>query len=237
MFKRTDDRDDLDNFDGIDPDRDNDRDDNDGIDADADRVDNDNVDGIDNLDDNVADQAARKFDEATLWLVKNDPLIRAKIDKNRAKQHCQPLDDNSIARAAKNRDNRARKRARAPIGADRPAGEGDRELLARGNFGGWPGATAFGSNLLSLDDPEQQQIALETLRDYVAAQLAKIDRGCGGRPKGDVGKAKLQEMLKALDLLGGGDVEKLQAVMRLLDGEGEGEAKAKATGTGKGGAA
>ena len=233
MFKRTDDRDDLDNFDGIDPDRDNDRDDNDGIDADADRVDNDNVDGIDNLDDNVADQAARKFDEATLWLVKNDPLIRAKIDKNRAKQHCQPLDDNSIARAAKNRDNRARKRARAPIGADRPAGEGDRELLARGNFGGWPGATAFGSNLLSLDDPEPAAVAAETPREYVIAQLAKIDRGCGGRPKGDVGKAQLKKMLKALALTLGGDVEKLQAVMKLLDGQ----ARAKATATGAGGAA
>ncbi len=234
MFKRTDDRDDLDNFDGIDPDRDNDRDDNDGIDADADRVDNDNVDGIDNLDDNVADQAVRKFDEATLWLVKNDPAMRAGINKKRAEQHCRPLlDANSIARAAKNRDNRARKRDRAPIGPDRPRGEADREIKSLGNFGGWPTATAFGSNLLSLDDPEQAAVAAETLREYVIAQLAKIDRGCGGRPKGDVGKAQLKKMLKALALTLGGDVEKLQAVMKLLDGQ----ARAKATATGAGGAA
>ncbi|MHB1537473.1 MAG: hypothetical protein ACYCYN_03040 [Solirubrobacteraceae bacterium] len=190
------------------------------------------------IDDEIklADQAKRKIDEATLWLVKNDPVLRAAINEKRAAQGYPPLDANSIARAAKNRVGRQRKRARAPIGPDRPKGEGDRELKALGNFGGWPSATAFGSKLLSADDPEQAALALETLREYVIERLAAMARGCGGRPRGDVGKAELQKMRHALALTLGGDAEKLRAVMKLLECEGEAKAKAKATGTGKGGA-
>ncbi|MBW8075272.1 MULTISPECIES: hypothetical protein [Metallibacterium] len=217
MDKRT--RDD-DNLDGID-DRDG-LDNLDNLDHDADRVDNDNVaDVADNGRDVHANpltkQATPEVDETTIWLIANDPAMRARINKKRAQQHCQPLDESSIARAAKNRDNRNRKRDRAPIGADRPRGEADRELMARGNFGGWPTATAFGSNLLSLDDPEQAAAAAETLRDYVAERLAVIDGGRGGRPRGDVGKAQLKKILKALGMVLGGDAEKLQAVQALLD--------------------
>jgi len=129
------------------------------------------------------------------WLRVNDKQAIAELNEHRDEQGCDPLDmsdPHAVAKAAGNWTGKQKKKARQLRGVSLDNADAD----ADADDAAAAAAHAVVAEIAkSTATPELIWLAFETLREFIAAQLAAMADRRGGRPKGDLNKKKLKALL------------------------------------------